>query len=180
MTETGTEPDYLRVGCVLVSLEAKDRTLGTFHPKLCGITVQRTGYIFADYVIIIRIDIFGISVCHRPQDLHICTLRALGTWLTAAATDSGFFVNLLLAFSIALSFSSHAFLKKSSNNGPLEESTFGALSLLEPKKAYAQDKRYACLASVLGPKLFFPVGVPRMSVAFSYYKGTEFSELAKL
>ena len=48
--------DDFRVGCVLVSLAAKDRALGAFHPELGGIAVQRAGDILADYVIIVRID----------------------------------------------------------------------------------------------------------------------------
>ena len=53
----GGSLDYLRVGRILVRFAAKNGTLCTFHPKLCGIAVQRTGYILADYVIIVRIDV---------------------------------------------------------------------------------------------------------------------------
>ena len=52
----GGSLDYLRVGRILVRFAAKNGTLCTFHPKLCGIAAQRTGYIFADHVIIIRIE----------------------------------------------------------------------------------------------------------------------------
>jgi len=68
----GGSLDYLRVGRILVRFAAKDRALGAFHPKLCGIAVQRAGDILA-----------------APQGRRICILTVFGFWPACDCDGSG-------------------------------------------------------------------------------------------